>query len=127
VTSAIVDYIQGALGYRIDQPYHLLNYDVNSKWDWGIGKGGDPQMPNSVDDLKQALALDGHMKVMISHGMFDTVTPYFATKYIIDHIPAFGGGDRLQLKLYPGGHMHYSRDASRAALRADAMKLYPNS
>jgi carboxypeptidase C (cathepsin A) len=67
------------------------------------------------------------MKVMISHGMFDTVTPYFATKYIIDHIPAFGDGDRVQLKVYPGGHMHYSRDASRAQLRQDAMKLYPAS
>jgi carboxypeptidase C (cathepsin A) len=127
VTSAIVDYIQMTLGYKIDQPYHLLNYDVNGKWDWNIGKGGgDPQMPSAIDDLKQALALDPHLKVMIAHGMFDTVTPYFATRYIIDHIPAFGDADRLQLKLYPGGHMHYSRDASRAALRADAMKLYPS-
>jgi carboxypeptidase C (cathepsin A) len=126
VTSAIVDYIQTGLGYRIDQPYHLLSYEVNGKWDWGVGKNGaDPQMPVATEDLKQALALDSHMKVMISHGMFDTVTPYFATKYIIDHIPAFGGGDRVQLKVYPGGHMHYSRDASRAALRADAAKLYP--
>jgi carboxypeptidase C (cathepsin A) len=127
VTSAIVDYVQGTLGYKIDQPYRLLSYEVNGKWDWDIGKGGDPQMPESVSDLKQALALDPHMKVMISHGMFDTVTPYFATKYIIDHIPAFGDGDRVQLKVYPGGHMHYSRDASRAQLRQDAMKLYPAS
>jgi carboxypeptidase C (cathepsin A) len=126
VTSAIVDYIQTTLGYRIDQPYQLLNYDVNRKWDWNVGsQGGEPQMPTAVEDLKQALALDPHLKVMISHGMFDTVTPYFATKYIIDHIPAFGDPNRVQLKLYPGGHMHYTRDASRAALRADAMKLYP--
>jgi carboxypeptidase C (cathepsin A) len=128
ITSAIVDYIQGALGYRIDQPYHLLNYEVNGKWDWNVGShGGEPQMPSAVDDLKQALALDPKLKVMISHGMTDTVTPYFATKYIIDHVPAFGDPSRLQLKLYPGGHMHYSRDATRAALRADAMKLYPGS
>jgi carboxypeptidase C (cathepsin A) len=126
VTSAIVDYIQGTLGYRIDQPYHLLNYEVNGKWDWNVSShGGEPQMPSAVDDLKQALALDPKLRVMISHGMFDTVTPYFATKYIIDHVPAFGDATRLQLKLYPGGHMHYSRDATRAALRADAMKLYP--
>ena len=78
-----------------------------------------------MDDLTQALALDPNLKVMIAHGMTDTITPYFATKYIIDHIPAFGDGSRLQLKLYPGGHMNYSRDASRAALRADAIKLYP--
>jgi len=27
VTSAIVDYIQVGLGYKIDQPYHLLSYE----------------------------------------------------------------------------------------------------
>jgi carboxypeptidase C (cathepsin A) len=126
VTSAIVDYIQGTLGYKIDQPYHLLSYEVNSKWDWGVGKNGaDPEVPEAVSDLKKALALDPRLKVMISHGMFDTVTPYFATRYIIDHIPAFGSTDRLQLKVYPGGHMHYSRDVTRHDLRQDAMKLYP--
>ncbi|MDB5394064.1 MAG: peptidase [Rhodospirillales bacterium] len=128
VTSAIIDYIQTGLGYRIDQPYHLLSYEVNGKWDWNVSShGGEPRMPSAVDDLRQALALDPHLKVMISHGMTDTVTPYFATKYIIDHVPAFGDPNRLQLKLYAGGHMHYSRDASRAALRADAMKLYPGA
>jgi carboxypeptidase C (cathepsin A) len=126
VTSAIVDYIQSGLGYKIDQPYHLLSYEVNGKWDWNVSShGGDPELPSAVDDLKQALALDPKLRVMISHGMFDLVTPYFASKYIIDHVPAFGDGCRLQLKIYPGGHMHYSRDVSRAALRADAMKLYP--
>ena len=78
-----------------------------------------------MDDLTQALALDSKLKVIIAHGMFDTVTPYFASKYIINHIPAFGDGGRVQLKVYPGGHMNYTRDVSRAALRADAMKLYP--
>ena len=126
VSSAIVDYIQGALGYKIDQPYHLLSYEVNGKWDWNVSsQGGEPRIPSSVDDLIKALALDPNLKVIIAHGMTDTITPYFATKYIIDHVPAFGDGSRLQLKLYPGGHMNYSRDASRAALRADAIKLYP--
>jgi carboxypeptidase C (cathepsin A) len=123
VTSAIVDYIQTGLGYRIDQPYHLLNYEVNGKWDWNVT--GEPQMPSAVDDLKEALALDPKLRVMISHGMFDTVTPYFATQYIIDHVPAFGETSRLELKLHAGGHMHYNVAAARAELRADAIKLYP--
>ena len=127
VTSAMVDYIQGALGYRIDEPYHLLSYEVNGKWDYNVSSHGDPQMPESVDDLRQALALDPKMKVLILHGMTDTITPYFATRYIIDHIPPYGDSARLMLKVYPGGHMLYSRDVSRAGLRADAMKLYPGS
>jgi carboxypeptidase C (cathepsin A) len=123
VTSAIVDYIQTGLGYKIDQPYHLLSYEVNGKWDWNVT--GEPQMPSAVNDLKQALALDPKLRVMISHGMFDTVTPYFATQYIIDHVPAFGDTSRLELKLHAGGHMHYSVGTARAELRADAIKLYP--
>jgi carboxypeptidase C (cathepsin A) len=126
VTSAIVDYIQGPLGYHIDQPYHLLNYEVNARWDWDITpRGAELIVPSAVDDLAKSLALDSKLKVIIAHGMFDTVTPYFASKYIINHVPAFGDGSRMQLKVYPGGHMNYSRDESRAALRADAMKLYP--
>ena len=27
-------------------------------------------------------------------------------------------------KVYPGGHMFYSRDASRAAFREDALRMY---
>jgi carboxypeptidase C (cathepsin A) len=126
VTSAIVDYIQGTLGYKIDQPYELLSRDVNQKWDWNVTTGdGSPEPPSSVDDLRQALALDPKLKVMITHGMFDTITPYFASRFIIDHTPDFGDASRPQLHVYPGGHMHYSRDGSRAALRADAIKLYP--
>jgi len=125
VTSAMVDYIQGALGYKIDQPYELLSYAVNGKWDWNIGPGGDPRLPSAIDDLKLSLALDPKLRVLIAHGIFDTITPYFATRYIIDHVPDFGDASRLQLKVYPGGHMLYSRDVSRAGLRADAMKLYP--
>jgi carboxypeptidase C (cathepsin A) len=126
VTSAIVDYIQGALGYKIDQPYRLLSYEVNGKWDWNVSShGGEPQIPSAIDDLTKALALDRNLKVIIAHGMTDTITPYFASKYIIDHIPTFGDASRLQLRVYPGGHMSYTRDVSRAALRADAAKLYP--
>jgi carboxypeptidase C (cathepsin A) len=126
ITSAIVDYIQGPLGYKIDEPYELLSFDVNRKWDWNVTTGeGSPEPPSSVDDLRQALALDPKLRVMISHGVFDTITPYFASKFIIDHTPDFGDATRLQLHVYPGGHMHYTRDGSRAALRADAIKLYP--
>jgi carboxypeptidase C (cathepsin A) len=126
VTSAIVDYIQGPLGYHIDQPYRLLNYEVNAKWDWNIvPHGAELIVPSAVDDLAKALALDPKLEIIIAHGVTDTVTPYFASKYIINHVPAFGDGSRLQLKVYPGGHMSYTRDGSRAALRADAIKLYP--
>ena len=51
------------------------------------------------------------------------MTPYFASKLLIDQMPAFGGG-RLGLSVYPGGHMFYSRPESRAAFHKDAADLY---
>lgn len=126
VTSAMVDYVQGQLGFKPDRPYRLLNYDANGKWDWNVStQGGEPKPPSAVEDLRQALALDSKLRIMIAHGVTDTITPYYGSKFVIEHVPDFGDPNRLFLKVYPGGHMAYTRDDSRAALRADAMKLYP--
>jgi hypothetical protein len=38
-------------------------------------------------------------------------------------MPRFGVVQRVQLPVYPGGHMFYSRPASDAAFKADAEKL----
>jgi carboxypeptidase C (cathepsin A) len=38
-------------------------------------------------------------------------------------LPAFAGPDRVKLVIYPGGHMFYSRDASRQAFRAEVQAL----
>jgi carboxypeptidase C (cathepsin A) len=35
-----------------------------------------------------------------------------------------GEPGRVQVKVYPGGHMFYSRPASQAALRHDVMVMY---
>jgi carboxypeptidase C (cathepsin A) len=62
--------------------------------------------------------------VLVTHGASDLVTPYFESQLIIDQLPAFGSAERLRLGVYGGGHMYYSRDASRRAMREDAERLY---
>jgi carboxypeptidase C (cathepsin A) len=61
---------------------------------------------------------------MVAHGASDLVTPYFGSQLILDQLPVFGSADRLKLTVYGGGHMFYSRDASRHAFREDAQALY---
>ena len=61
--------------------------------------------------------------VLVAHGLFDLATPYFGTKIVLDQLPAFASPQRLKLVVYPGGHMFYSRDASRQALRAEVEAL----
>ncbi len=100
--------------------YELLNNAVNLGWNWGGGRSA----PEVVSDLRQALSLDGDLRVLVAHGYTDLVTPYFASKLILDQMPAYGRDRRLSLSVYPGGHMFYFRKASRAALRGDALRLY---
>lgn len=69
------------------------------------------------------LALDPHFRVLVSHGLTDVQTPYLATQLQLDQIPDYGPQGRLILKVYPGGHMHYSRDDTRKAMRDDAKRL----
>jgi carboxypeptidase C (cathepsin A) len=79
--------------------------------------------PQSVAAMRTALALDPRLHVLIAHGLFDLVTPYFGTQLLLDQIPQAGLGERIRLVTYPGGHMFYTQDASRAAFREEARKL----
>jgi carboxypeptidase C (cathepsin A) len=57
------------------------------------------------------------------HGLFDLATPYFTSKIQLDQLPAYASPDRVKLVVYPGGHMFYSRDASRQAFRDEIEKM----
>jgi carboxypeptidase C (cathepsin A) len=120
LTGAMTALYQGPLKWRVDQPYRLLNGEVNGQWNWGRGRAG----PEVVDDLRDALAADRDLQVLVAHGASDLVTPYFGTQLILDQMPVFGSADRLKLTVYGGGHMFYTRDASRRAFRGDVQTLY---
>ncbi len=120
LSSAMTDLYRRVLKWHVEEPYRLLNREISGKWDWGRGR----TPPEVVSDLRDALALDPNLRVLVTHGASDLVTPYFEDQLIIDQLPTFGAPDRLKLAIYGGGHMFYSRDASRRSLREDAMRLY---
>jgi carboxypeptidase C (cathepsin A) len=116
LTSAAVDLITRKLKWRPDGSYELLSFAVNKAWVFGGGR----EPVQSIAQLKQILALDPKLKVLVAHGLFDLATPYFGSKILLDQLPAYAVPDRVKLVVYPGGHMFYTRDASRQALRAEA-------
>jgi carboxypeptidase C (cathepsin A) len=120
LSSAMTDLYARVLRWRVEEPYQLLNNRVNSRWDWGGGRSTH----EIVSELRSLLAADPRMRVLVTHGATDLVTPYFETQLILDQMPAFASPERLKLSVYGGGHMYYSRDASRRALREDAKELY---
>ena len=120
LSGAMTALYQGPLKWHVEQPYHLLNNEVNSQWNWGRGRSG----PEVVDDLRNALAADRDLQALVVHGASDLVTPYFGSQLILEQLPVFGSADRLKLSVYGGGHMFYMRDVSRAAFRKDGLALY---
>jgi carboxypeptidase C (cathepsin A) len=119
LTSAVVDLTTRQLNWKPDGSYEVLNNEVNRAWDFG--RGLNPL--ESITQLKQILALDPKFKLVVTHGLFDLAAPYFGSKILLDQLPAYATPDRLKLVVYPGGHMFYSRDGSRQALRAEAQAM----
>jgi carboxypeptidase C (cathepsin A) len=117
LTSAAVDLTTRKLNWRPDGSYQLLSENVNKAWDFGRGPA------ESVSQLRQVLALDPKLKLLVGHGLFDLATPYFASKIILDQLPAYAGPARVKLVVYPGGHMFYSREGARQAFRSEVQAL----
>jgi carboxypeptidase C (cathepsin A) len=119
LTSAAVDLTRSKLNWRPDGSFELLNGAVERVWDFGRGM----KPAESISELRQILALDPKLRVLVGHGLFDLATPYFGTQILLDQLPAYATPPRVKLVVYPGGHMFYSRDASRQAFRAEAETL----
>ncbi len=120
LTRAMRDLYAGRLGWMPQRRYMLLNNGVNRAWDFGSGR----RQPEALTALARTMALDPAFDVLVVHGLTDLVTPYFETQLVLRQLRPFGPGERLREAQYPGGHMFYNRDDSRAAFLADARWLY---
>ncbi len=123
LTGAMLDIYRNRLEWQPEgapaRQYVLLSESLAREWDYGHGSS----RPEAMTDLRQYLALDPTARVLVAHGLTDLVTPYFADKLLLDQVPETAPPGRLELRVYGGGHMFYSRDASRAALHGDAAAL----
>jgi len=119
LTSAAVDLTTRKLNWRPDGSYRLLNGEVERAWDFGHGINP----PESISQLREILALDPKLKLLVGHGLFDLATPYFTSRILLDQLPSYASPERVKLVVYPGGHMFYSRDGSRQAFRAEAESM----
>lgn len=109
------------LGWQVgDARYVALNDQVSHQWDFGRAGRLNAE---AVSDVRDALASDPRLELVVVHGLVDLVTPYFATKLMLDQLPAFGNAERIRLLTLQGGHMLYIQDAARRALRDAARRL----
>ncbi|MFI4966693.1 MAG: S10 family peptidase [Caulobacterales bacterium] len=117
-TSAMVDFDTRVVGWKVEGRFNALSYDVGENWEKGV------ELTDAATDLRQAVAADPKMRVLIAHGYDDLSCPYFVSRLVIDQMPISGDPGRVKLAIYPGGHMFYSRPASQAAFRNDVMAVF---
>jgi carboxypeptidase C (cathepsin A) len=127
-TTAVVDFITHTVGWKYTARYYALSYEVGSLWSDGDerekGEDGQGILHGSVKELREAVAVDPKLNVLIVHGWSDLSCPFMASVLIADQMPPMGGHGRVRVREYAGGHMFYSRGASQLALRTDAQKMY---
>jgi carboxypeptidase C (cathepsin A) len=117
-------YLAEALGVHTELPYRVLPRDISQQWNWqGERQHGTDGL--AMSSLETALLEHPAMKVLIVNGRYDLVTPYLASRWLVDQldIPA-SIRDGIQLRVYDGGHMVYMRPQSRLQLARDAAELY---
>jgi carboxypeptidase C (cathepsin A) len=124
-SSGINTLIREQLGVETDLDYHLLSLKVNESWKVDNRKHAFESQLGATDDLRYAMALNPHMKVMITHGFHDLVTPYFASNRLVGLMKlAPELRQNLTLRHFGGGHMFYAWEASRGAFHATARDFY---
>ena len=113
--SAFMRYLHNDLKYESDLQYYMSGH--TGRWDYtGAGFG----FPNEVDALREAMAKDPYLHVMVGAGYYDMATPFANAEYTFRHL-GFDQTyrDRVEFKYYESGHMAYLNQASAKQLKAD--------
>jgi carboxypeptidase C (cathepsin A) len=118
-TTAMVNFVTQTVGWKDDAQYQTLSYKVNKLWH--DDKDADE---GSVKQLREAVANDPNLRVLIAHGWDDLSCPFMVSVLAVDQMPAMGDPTRVQVKEYPGGHMFYARPASDALFVKDVRTLF---
>jgi carboxypeptidase C (cathepsin A) len=113
--SAFMRYLHNDLKYESDLQYYMGGH--TGRWDYtGAGFG----FPNEVDALREAMAKDPYLHVMVGAGYYDMATPFANAEYTFRHL-GFDQTyrDRVEFNYYESGHMAYLNQASAKQLKAD--------
>ena len=115
--STITAYLNGDLQYTNPSSYVLVSNAIQA---WSFAHDGQP-LPDTIPDLAAALAQNPQLHVLSLNGYHDLVTPFFRTERDLARL---GPMPNVQLRFYPGGHMTYLDDGSRALAKADLAQFY---
>ncbi len=96
-------YLREVLNYKTDLDYYIAGHTY--PWD-RIGANTD----STAEDLRQAMAENPYMRLMVQSGYYDGACDYFNAKYNMWQMDPSGKlKDRMEWHGYRSGHMMYLR------------------
>ncbi|MFS4492023.1 S10 family peptidase [Maribacter sp. 2308TA10-17] len=99
-TPAINYYLQEELKFKTDIKYNMF----------GPVRPWNNEKDNTRDNLRQAMAQNPYLNVLVQSGYYDGATTYFQAKYTMWQTDPSGKmKDRFDFKGYRSGHMMYLR------------------
>ena len=117
-TPAINYYIREHLNFRTDVTYNVF----------GPVRPWDNRNDNVREGLRQAMAQNPYLKVLIQSGYYDGATTYFNAKYTMWQTDPSGRmKDRFYFKGYRSGHMMYLRNEDLKKSNDDLREFIKNS
>jgi len=117
-TTAMVDFITRTVGWKTDAQYYALSYEVGRLWD----RDGAALRQGAVEDLREAVAADPKLNVLIVHGWNDLSCPFMGSLLTQNELPAKLAG-QVAVHEFPGGHMFYTRPENGSSLHEFAEKM----
>ena len=117
-TTAIVDFMTRTVGWKTDARYYALSYDVNRQWE----RSGREFESGVVPQLREAVATDPKLQVLIVHGWNDLSCPFMGSVLTANQLPE-KLSKQIQVHEFPGGHMFYTRPANQAGLHQLAEQM----
>jgi carboxypeptidase C (cathepsin A) len=126
-SSAMNAYVRKELKFESDLVYEFLNMKVNKLWDWSSGLEMNQGFIDVSHTLRDALAVNENLKVLIASGLFDLATPYFAAKYTVSHMWLGEQRSNITIEHYEAGHMIYTHTDALRKLSLDARCFYASA
>lgn len=109
-TPAINYYLRNELGFKTDNKYYMF----------GPVRPWDNSNDNTGENLRQAMAQNPYLHVLVQSGYYDGATDYFNAKYNLWQMDPSGRlQDRMSFKGYRSGHMMYLRRADLETANED--------
>ena len=117
-TPAINHYIRKELNFKTDMKYNMF----------GLVRPWNNDNDNTRDNLRQAMAQNPYLEVLIQSGYYDGATTYFNAKYTQWQVDPSGKmKDRFHFEGYRSGHMMYLRREDLIKANEDIRVFIKNS